>query len=476
MEKSLSPLRLTARRFFRNPWAVTGLVILLGMLLFCFVGGLLSPYSQQQVFYRQQLQPKEVASAQENTQPRFTAAPGRPVSPALQAQLSLAILMGEQTVTFDEITYEILPRSEAFYDILSQGAVIGFAATDIFTGEGDYFLRYEALLAHSQNLSSFTAQGVSYRLEGGQVILENRPVGYISRLVLRTELGDLFSAAAEQAIEEGKETFFYDNREFSLHFDGSFNLWSIRENLSTQVWDSYASPSKAHLLGTDKNGMDLLTRLMYGGRVSLLTGFAVVLLSGILGTILGLLAGYLGGWADEGIMRLVDVFYCIPTTPLLIILGALMDAMRLDVSYRLFYLILVLAILGWPQLARLVRGQVLSLREQEFMLAAEALGLRAGRRIFRHLLPNVFPQLIATCTMQLGSVILTEATLSFLGLGIKFPFASWGNIMNDVASVYVLTDYPFVWIPAGICLVLTVLGFHFVGDGLRSALNPKAES
>ena len=139
MEKSLSPLQLTARRFFRNPWAVTGLVILLGMLLFCFVGGLFSPYSQQQVFYRQQLQPKEVASAQENTQPRFTAAPGQPVSPALQAQLSLAILMGEQTVTFDETTYEILSRGEDFYDILSEGTAIGFAATDIFTGEGDYF-------------------------------------------------------------------------------------------------------------------------------------------------------------------------------------------------------------------------------------------------------------------------------------------------------------------------------------------------
>ena len=107
------------------------------------------------------------------------------------------------------------------------------------------------------------------------------------------------------------------------------------------------------------------------------------------------------------------------------------------------------------------------------MVATEAAGLRPGRRIFRHLLPGVIPQLIVSCTMSLGSTILTEATLSFLGLGVKFPFASWGNIMNDVANVHVLTSYPFVWIPAGICLVLAVLGFNFAGDGLRDAFDPK---
>lgn len=473
MKKHRSPLQLTVRRFFRNRWAVTGLVILTAMILFCFLGGVLSPYSQQQVFYRQQLQHKEVASAQENTQLRFTPVPGSSFSPAQQAQLTLGILTGEHTVTAEETTYEILPQGESFYEIYANGAPAGFASLDLFTGEAPYALRHSALLAHTRGEAVFSSDGISYRLEDGQVFQEQTPVGYISRLVLKSDLGEDFAAAAEQAIVEKRESFFYDNREFSLVFDGSFNFWSIREELTTQVWDSYAAPSKSHLLGTDKNGMDLLTRLMYGGRISLLTGFAVVVLAGILGTVLGLLAGYFGAWADEGIMRLVDVLYCVPTTPLLIILGAVMDALRLGVQIRLFYLILVLAVLGWPQLARLVRGQVLSLREQEFMIAAEALGLSAGRRIFRHLLPNVFPQLIATCTMQLGSVILTEATLSFLGLGIKFPFASWGNIMNDVASVYVLTDYPFVWIPAGVCLVLTVLGFHFVGDGLRAALDPK---
>ena len=132
-----------------------------------------------------------------------------------------------------------------------------------------------------------------------------------------------------------------------------------------------------------------------------------------------------------------------------------------------------LGFLGWPGIARLVRGQILSLREQEFMTAAEATGLSVHRRIFRHLIPNVIPQLIVTMTMSLGSTIITEATLSFLGLGVKFPFASWGNIINDVNDTYVLTNYWFIWIPAGVCLLLTVLAFNLVGDGLRDAFDPK---
>ena len=160
-------------------------------------------------------------------------------------------------------------------------------------------------------------------------------------------------------------------------------------------------------------------------------------------------------------------------TTVIIIIGAAMDAMRVDSWTRMMYLMLILGFLGWPGIARLVRGQILSLREQEFMTAAEACGISAWHRIFRHLIPNVIPQLIVTCTMSLGSTILTEATLSFLGLGVKYPFASWGNIINDVNNAYVMTNYLFIWVPAGICLLITVLGFNFVGDGLRDAFDPK---
>ena len=193
----------------------------------------------------------------------------------------------------------------------------------------------------------------------------------------------------------------------------------------------------------------------------------------LIGVTIGVIAGYFGGLIDKIIMRIVDIFYCIPSTPLIIILGSAMDAMQVDPKIRMLYLMLILGFLSWPSIARLVRGQILSLREQEFMTATEACGISVSRRIFRHLIPNVIPQLIVTCTMSLGSTILTEATLSFLGLGVKFPFASWGNIINDVNNAFVMTNYLFIWIPAGICLLITVLGFNFVGDGLRDAFDPK---
>ena len=261
--------------------------------------------------------------------------------------------------------------------------------------------------------------------------------------------------------------------EYTIERSQNHANWVIRQQQASRQYDSYQFPSSTHWLGTDRYGMDMLTRLMYGGRVSLMIGFIVIIIETVLGVILGGVAGYFGGWVDNLIMRIVDIFYCIPSMPVIIILGAAMDAMRVDPQIRMVYLMLILGFLGWPGIARLVRGQILSLREQEFMTAAEACGIGAWHRIFRHLIPNVIPQLIVTCTMSLGSTILTEATLSFLGLGVKYPFASWGNIINDVNNAYVMTNYLFIWVPAGICLLITVLGFNFVGDGLRDAFDPK---
>ena len=291
-------------------------------------------------------------------------------------------------------------------------------------------------------------------------------------------ISNAFREALIEAVESdaAEFTFTDDNgqsSDYTLNYDPATGIWSCNQETLTRVLDTYADPSAQHLLGTDRNGMDMLTRLMYGGRVSLVIGFIVVIISGVLGIILGGISGYFGKWVDNLIMRIVDIFYCIPSMPVIIILGAAMDGMRVDPQIRMFYLMLILGFLGWPSIARMVRGQILSLREQEFMTATEACGISVSRRIFRHLIPNVIPQLIVICTMSLGSTIITESTLSFLGLGVKFPFASWGNIINDVSNSYVLTQYWFVWIPAGVCLMLTVLVFNFVGDGLRDAFDPK---
>ena len=264
-----------------------------------------------------------------------------------------------------------------------------------------------------------------------------------------------------------------EEHSYSVKYRPDLKRWTVMQATETRIYDTYAAPSRAHWLGTDRNGMDMLTRLMYGGRVSLIIGFIVEIIATVLGIILGGLAGYFGKWVDNLIMRIVDIFYCIPSMPIIIILGAAMDALRVDPKIRMLYLMLILGFLGWPSMARLIRGQILSLREQEFMTATEACGIRVSRRIFRHLVPNVIPQIIVSVTMGIGGTILTEATLSFLGLGVKFPFASWGNIINDVNNTFVLTTYWFIWIPAGLLLLLTVLAFNLVGDGLRDAFDPK---
>ncbi len=485
--KVLSPGTLVAKRFFRNRLAVVGLTILAVMFVFSFIGGLISPYGQDEVFYRDDIQLKEYAAMSENTEYRYLVADGQEFGTILQAQLTLH--MGkDDSFSYKGVTYDVTEEGDSLYSVSSGGRLLAIAYKDIISANDPsqkfgFNFSFNALKAHANGEAEFTANGKTYTLDEDSVMLNGEEIAYISRFVIQSKVSGTvitkdFKERVQQAVENGETKYTYVNdagqeREIKLEYNPAKYQWSIKEGTSTRVFDAYSFPSSAHWLGTDKNGMDMLTRLMYGGRVSLMIGFIVVIISAALGVVLGGVSGYFGGWVDNLIMRIVDIFYCIPSTPLIIILGAAMDGMRVDPQIRMLYLMLILGFLGWPGIARLVRGQILSLREQEFMTATEACGISVSRRIFRHLIPNVIPQLIVNCTMSLGSTIITEATLSFLGLGVKFPFASWGNIMNDVSNSYVLTSYWFIWIPAGICLMLTVLGFNFVGDGLRDAFDPK---
>lgn len=243
---------------------------------------------------------------------------------------------------------------------------------------------------------------------------------------------------------------------------------------TTPTNDILGDINGSHWMGTDDLGYDIMTRLMYGGRVSLTIGFIVIILETLLGMVLGGLAGYFGGWVDQLIMRIVDILSCIPTLPIMLIMGAMLDANGLDSSiYKLYIMMLALTLIGWAGTARLVRGQILSLREQEFMLAAKCSGLSTSKKIFKHLLPNVIPQLIVTMTLGLGSVILMEATLGFLGIGAPLTTATWGNMINYSANDIYRAYYPNMWLGAGVCITLAILAFNFVGDGLRDAFDPK---
>ena len=284
----------------------------------------------------------------------------------------------------------------------------------------------------------------------------------------------LKAAIAERATEFEFVNVVGDTEKYDLiKKDNNDNNYAIRTGQNTFLIDQYAPPSNEHPLGTDDHGMDVLTRLMYGGRISLMVGFVVMILENIIGIIIGGISGYFGGWVDTMLMRFVDLFNSIPYYPMMIIAGAIMDSFEVDAKIRLYLMMAIMGIMGWTGVARVVRGQILSLREQEFMVATEATGIPVSRRIFRHLVPNVMPLLIVQATMGLGGIILAEATLSFLGLGIKYPLASWGSIINSSSNLYVMTNCWYLWIPAGLLIVLTVLGFNFVGDGLRDAFDPK---
>ncbi len=276
-----------------------------------------------------------------------------------------------------------------------------------------------------------------------------------------------------------KDTVFLDSLEYvKVIVDENGNktyetIYAYNLMGTDNLVNKYGDINSIHWLGTDEVGRDIFTNLMLGGRVSLTIGFVVIFLEAVIGVILGGIAGYFGGWVDNLIMRIVDILSCIPTIPIMLILSQMLESWNILDIRKLYFLMGILTLLGWTGIARMVRGQILSLREQEFMLAAKCSGLSTHRKIFKHLLPNVMPQLIVQMTMGLGSIILTEATLGFLGIGVPLGTPTWGAMINSVRNMYTLQYYPNFWIPPGICITLAILAFNFVGDGLRDAFDPK---
>ncbi len=248
----------------------------------------------------------------------------------------------------------------------------------------------------------------------------------------------------------------------------------------TDLFRRFEGPSARHWLGTDDLGRDLFQRLLDGGRVSLLVGISGAVLSAILGAFIGVLAGYLGGRLDAFLMRLTDGVISLPLLPLLIVLAAV-DPRKLGVPaevaqsemFSLYRIVVIVALTGWTTVARLVRAETLSLKARDFTRAAVALGARPQRIMFRHILPNTAGTLVVATTMSVGTLILFESTLSFLGLGIQPPAASWGNMLTGAQEL--LQEAPVLALWPGLLIFLTVIAFNFLGDGLQDALDPRSE-
>ncbi len=550
--KVLSPGMLVFKRFIRNSLAVIGFGILLFMFLFSFLGPLLSPYGQTQVFKGRGSMSKDYAGAIYNEELRYTVAEGESFGSAERAQFLLALGINNETFNYGDGIYYYVSESEDVYRILQLDPVaevmvgiikplVGDAVPDALiaayqsavekdlnafeldgvsyriTREGKASListehdvalailnvydaynesdsqnvmSYDFKLASSralaQNKNTFTVSDQTYSIrygEGQSTIFDDEGVEYaeVSDIIVNPLDQSLFlkvdfKTVVRQAINDRETKFSYpqDNGETVDYSIVRVNrTYNIKRETPIELIRTFEAPSIEHPLGLDNNGMDVMTRLMYGGRVSLLVGFVVIFLEVFIGIIVGGISGYFSGWVDTALMRFVDLFNSIPFFPMVLIFGSVMDTMEVDPMVRIFLLMAILGILGWTGVARIVRGQILSLRELDFMVATEATGIRTSRRIFKHLIPNVMPLLIVYATAGLGGIIITEATLGFLGLGVKYPLASWGSIINVASDAFVMTNYWFMWLPAGMLILLTVLGFNFVGDGLRDAYDPK---
>jgi peptide/nickel transport system permease protein len=239
------------------------------------------------------------------------------------------------------------------------------------------------------------------------------------------------------------------------------------------------APSAAHLLGTDELGRDLLLRLLYGGRISLLVAIVTALLAAVIGTLIGVIAGYYGGPLDSLLMRLTDGVIALPLLPLLIVLAAidlsktgLPESLIASENVSLYRIVILVSLVGWTTVARLVRGATLSMKTREFVRAARGLGASAPRIMLVHILPNVISPVIVATTLSIGNIILLESVLSFLGLGIQPPIPSWGNMLTNAQEL--IWDAPMLAMWPGLTIFVTVIAFNFLGDGLQDALDPRA--
>jgi len=234
------------------------------------------------------------------------------------------------------------------------------------------------------------------------------------------------------------------------------------------IGKSYQPPSWAsgHWLGTDQSGRDVLSRLIYASRVSLSVGVGAVAIYVAIGTLIGAAAGYFGGWIDGVIMRITDVFMSFPYLLVILVMVSVLGP-------SLGNIILALGILGWPAVARLIRGGVLSVKEKPYVQAGIALGYSTPRLLFQQILPNVIAPVLVNATFGIAVSIITEASLSFLGMGVQPPTASWGNMLTEAQSFSTLTNRPWLWVPPAAMIVLSVVSINFMGDGLRDVMDPK---
>lgn len=529
--KVLSPGMLVAKRFIRNRMAVTGLVILIFMFVFSFIGGLVSPYGQDQFFYTDKTIRKSFGEAKENTEFRYGSNSDELFGLTAQAKAMLAIQQGKDSFNFSNHNYTMNKVSDEMFTVSCDGVMVGYAAKDMVNADAadqklSFEFNYQALTAYATGAKEFTADGVTYALaEGGGVTLDGADYAYISRYLVQAISPDVFLSrdfkdkllATIATAQDGKATFTYTDEslimnepeqtedgenangqtsgintedpnapkqddtsdtataEYDLEFKAATNSWQILQEKSSRQYDQYSFPNMKHWLGTDMYGMDMLTRLMYGGRVSLLIGFIVIIIETVIGVIFGGISGYFGGWVDILLMRVTEIVGAIPFLPFALVLSAILQSSDLHENTRIFIIMLILGLLSWTGLAKLIRGQILAEREKEFVTAARSMGVKEGRIAFKHILPNVISVILVSVTLDFAGCMLTESSLSYLGFGVQLPRPTWGNMLDGSRNALVIQSYWWRWVFPALFLSIVVICINIIGDTLREVLDPKSE-
>ena len=255
-------------------------------------------------------------------------------------------------------------------------------------------------------------------------------------------------------------------------YAGAFQTYAVDANDSLVAkWGL-----KGYLFGTDTRGADIFQRIINGGKMTMTVGAVAVIISSIIGIIIGCLAGYFGGKLDVFLMRIAEIFSAIPFLPFAMILSAVMTHMTLSETMRIFIIMCILGVLTWPGLARLVRGQVLLARESEYVTAAKSMGVKERVIAFKHILPNVMSVILVTLMLDFGTCMLTESSLSYLGFGVAYPRPTWGNMLNGANNETIINAYWWQWVFTSIFLAVTTICINIVGDALRDVMDPKTSA
>lgn len=260
-----------------------------------------------------------------------------------------------------------------------------------------------------------------------------------------------------------------ENGPYSRIFTGYFNNYAQKEDGSMDTWGL-----NGFILGSDEQGRDVLTRIIHGGRVSLIVAFVSVIVSILIGTIIGIISGFYGGWVDNLLMRISEIISSFPFYPLIITLSAILPV-DVTQNQRLMMIMLILGFINWPSLARLIRAEILSEREKDYITAAKALGISEGKIMLTHMVPNIISIIIVQATIGYATNLLVEASLSFVGFGVRPPFPSWGNILSDASTITVLQNYWWRWIPTGLAVFFAALSVNLMGDALTEAVDPRSQ-